>query len=262
MSQQFRHGRPQAGRLREFRQFGVETIGSGAPNADVEVIVLGGSVPPRAWPPPGRAARQLDRRRRVPAGLPREADRVPRTAQGGARRGLPDAAADQPASRVRLQGRRADAARARGAGRSPRTCARPCAEHFAAVRNGLDAAPGSRSCTTRGSSEGSTTTRGRRSSSCRSALAQAQARARRRRAVRRARRGARRTADPRDRVRARAGSDLHGPARGGRRRSRAPRASRASSSRSVPRRRRRAIGSSAICGTRASPRRARSRSDR
>jgi histidyl-tRNA synthetase len=40
VSQQFRHGRPQAGRLREFRQFGVETIGVAAPGADVEVIAL------------------------------------------------------------------------------------------------------------------------------------------------------------------------------------------------------------------------------
>jgi histidyl-tRNA synthetase len=37
---QFRHGRPQAGRLREFRQFGVEVIGAEAPAADVEVIAL------------------------------------------------------------------------------------------------------------------------------------------------------------------------------------------------------------------------------
>jgi histidyl-tRNA synthetase len=37
---QFRHGRPQAGRLREFRQFGVETIGVAAPPADVEVIAV------------------------------------------------------------------------------------------------------------------------------------------------------------------------------------------------------------------------------
>jgi len=36
----WRHGRPQAGRLREFRQFGVEVIGSAAPGADVEVIVI------------------------------------------------------------------------------------------------------------------------------------------------------------------------------------------------------------------------------
>ncbi|MDP9331373.1 MAG: histidine--tRNA ligase [Actinomycetota bacterium] len=37
---QFRHGRPQAGRLREFRQFGVEVIGTEGPVADVEVIAL------------------------------------------------------------------------------------------------------------------------------------------------------------------------------------------------------------------------------
>jgi histidyl-tRNA synthetase len=38
---EFRHGRPQAGRLREFRQFGIEVIGVEDPAADVEVIVLG-----------------------------------------------------------------------------------------------------------------------------------------------------------------------------------------------------------------------------
>jgi histidyl-tRNA synthetase len=37
----WRHGRPQAGRLREFRVFGVEVIGSAAPAADVEVIAVG-----------------------------------------------------------------------------------------------------------------------------------------------------------------------------------------------------------------------------
>ena len=37
---QFRHGRPQAGRLREFRQWGVEVIGTGTPAADGEVIAL------------------------------------------------------------------------------------------------------------------------------------------------------------------------------------------------------------------------------
>jgi histidyl-tRNA synthetase len=36
----WRHSRPQAGRLREFRQFGVEVIGASAPGADVEVITL------------------------------------------------------------------------------------------------------------------------------------------------------------------------------------------------------------------------------
>jgi histidyl-tRNA synthetase len=38
---QFRHGRPQAGRLREFRQFGIEVLGVEDPAADVEVLVLG-----------------------------------------------------------------------------------------------------------------------------------------------------------------------------------------------------------------------------
>ncbi|HET7308772.1 MAG TPA: histidine--tRNA ligase [Actinomycetota bacterium] len=41
VSAQFRHGRPQAGRLREFRAFGIETIGAAGPAADVEVIEVG-----------------------------------------------------------------------------------------------------------------------------------------------------------------------------------------------------------------------------
>lgn len=38
---QFRHARPQAGRLREFRQFGIEVIGVEGAAADVEVALLG-----------------------------------------------------------------------------------------------------------------------------------------------------------------------------------------------------------------------------
>jgi histidyl-tRNA synthetase len=37
----WRYGRPQKGRLREFRQFGVELVGSGLPAADAETILLG-----------------------------------------------------------------------------------------------------------------------------------------------------------------------------------------------------------------------------
>ncbi|MEX1047119.1 MAG: histidine--tRNA ligase [Actinomycetota bacterium] len=37
----WRHGRPQAGRLREFRHFGIEVIGTDAPGADVEAMVVG-----------------------------------------------------------------------------------------------------------------------------------------------------------------------------------------------------------------------------
>ncbi|MGZ5299573.1 MAG: histidine--tRNA ligase [Actinomycetota bacterium] len=41
VASEFRHGRPQAGRLRELRQFGIEVIGIEGAAADVEVIVLG-----------------------------------------------------------------------------------------------------------------------------------------------------------------------------------------------------------------------------
>lgn len=40
----FRHERPQAGRLREFHQFGVEMAGSSSPYADAEVIMLAKTV--------------------------------------------------------------------------------------------------------------------------------------------------------------------------------------------------------------------------
>jgi histidyl-tRNA synthetase len=36
----WRHGRPQAGRLREFRVFGIEVLGSAAPGADAEVVAV------------------------------------------------------------------------------------------------------------------------------------------------------------------------------------------------------------------------------
>ena len=37
----WRYGRPQSGRLREFRQFDAEIVGEGGPGADVEVVALG-----------------------------------------------------------------------------------------------------------------------------------------------------------------------------------------------------------------------------
>ena len=37
----FRYEKPQAGRYREFRQYGVEILGSGSPYSDVEAILLG-----------------------------------------------------------------------------------------------------------------------------------------------------------------------------------------------------------------------------
>lgn len=40
LTQCFRYERPQAGRLREFHQFGIEMLGSNAPNIDAETILL------------------------------------------------------------------------------------------------------------------------------------------------------------------------------------------------------------------------------
>jgi len=41
MGPYFRYDRPQAGRFREFRQFGIEAIGDGSPVMDVEAILIG-----------------------------------------------------------------------------------------------------------------------------------------------------------------------------------------------------------------------------
>ena len=40
----FRHERPQKGRLRQFHQFGVESIGVSGPQADIEVIAVGNQI--------------------------------------------------------------------------------------------------------------------------------------------------------------------------------------------------------------------------
>lgn len=40
----FRHERPQAGRLREFHQFGVEMAGSPLPSADADVILMADTI--------------------------------------------------------------------------------------------------------------------------------------------------------------------------------------------------------------------------
>jgi histidyl-tRNA synthetase len=43
LTRMYRYNRPQAGRLREHRQFGIETFGTDAPSADVEAMVIGDS---------------------------------------------------------------------------------------------------------------------------------------------------------------------------------------------------------------------------
>src|SRR5581483_1584631 len=41
LTRMYRYGRPQAGRYREHRQFGIEVVGTAEPGADVETIVVG-----------------------------------------------------------------------------------------------------------------------------------------------------------------------------------------------------------------------------
>ncbi len=41
LTRMYRYGRPQSGRYREHRQFGIEVVGAGEPGADVEAIVVG-----------------------------------------------------------------------------------------------------------------------------------------------------------------------------------------------------------------------------
>jgi histidyl-tRNA synthetase len=139
VSAQFRHGRPQAGRLREFRQFGVETIGSAAPKADVEIVALG------------------DRFLRA-RGLERIELRVNSIGDAECRPAYrekliaylePHQAELDEDCRTRLRTNPLRVFDCKVDGQTPLVLGAPlisenlcqaCAEHFAAVRNGLDAA--------------------------------------------------------------------------------------------------------------------------
>ena len=71
-----RTGGPRPGRYREFRQFGVEVIGVGEPGRRRRGLRGRGPVPAGPGPRRSRAPGELDRRRGVPAGVPRGADRA------------------------------------------------------------------------------------------------------------------------------------------------------------------------------------------
>ena len=139
VSQQFRHGRPQAGRLREFRQFGIETIGSGAPKADVEIVALGDRF---------LRGRGLERSElhlnSIGDGECRPAYREKLIAYLEPHR---DELDEDCRTRLRINPLRVFDCKIDGQTPlvlgapviSDNLC-QPCAEHFAAVRNGLDAA--------------------------------------------------------------------------------------------------------------------------
>jgi histidyl-tRNA synthetase len=139
VSPQFRHGRPQAGRLREFRQFGIETIGSAAPKADVEIVTLGD----RFLRARGLARTEL-RINSIGDGECRPAYREKLIAYLEPHRDELD-----EDCRTRLLTNPLRVFDCKVDGQTPlvlgapvisENLCQPCAEHFAAVRNGLDAA--------------------------------------------------------------------------------------------------------------------------
>ena len=71
----FRYDRPQAGRYRQFWQFDIEAIGDPGPAIDAEIIELGTRFYREAGLDGRRGPPELDRRRGLPAGLRRRADR-------------------------------------------------------------------------------------------------------------------------------------------------------------------------------------------
>jgi histidyl-tRNA synthetase len=139
VSPQFRHGRPQAGRLREFRQLGVETIGSAAPKADVEIVALGDRF---------LRARGLDR---IELRINSIGDAECRPAYREKLIAYLEPHRDEldEDCRTRLRTNPLRVFDCKVDGQTPLVLGAPlisenlcqaCAEHFAAVRNGLDAA--------------------------------------------------------------------------------------------------------------------------
>ena len=139
VSAQFRHGRPQAGRLREFRAFGIETIGAAGPAADVEVIAVGDRYLR------GRGLAQIELRvNSIGDAECRPAYREKLIAYLEPHR---DELDEDCRTRLRTNPLRVFDCKVDGQTPlvlgapviSDNLC-QPCAEHFAAVRNGLDAA--------------------------------------------------------------------------------------------------------------------------
>jgi histidyl-tRNA synthetase len=139
VSPQFRHGRPQAGRLREFRQLGVETIGSAAAKADVEIVALGDRF---------LRARGLDR---IELRINSIGDAECRPAYREKLIAYLEPHRDEldEDCRTRLRTNPLRVFDCKVDGQTPLVLGAPlisenlcqaCAEHFAAVRNGLDAA--------------------------------------------------------------------------------------------------------------------------
>ena len=131
----YRYAAPQRGRYREHYQLSLESIGSADPAVDAEVIQYYDALLQQPRRRRVRAAAQLDRRPQLPPGVRREAERVARRARRRARRRREAEARDEPAPRLRREGR----AGARGAQDAPKIGESLCAECEAALRAGARA---------------------------------------------------------------------------------------------------------------------------
>ena len=163
----YRYARPQAGRYREHRQFGVEVFGTEAAERRRRGDGRRRPVPARPGHRRVRGPGELDRRRDVPAGLPRGADRLPR----GAPRPTDRRAPRPVRGRTRCG---CSTARTRRAGRSPPRrrgspsgCASRARRTSRPSATGWREAGARRRSSRRPSCAASTTTRARRSSSSR-----------------------------------------------------------------------------------------------
>ena len=134
----FRYERPQAGRYRQAHQFGVESFGFAAPEADVEVIALAYELM-RAHDLERHRERQFDRRRGVPPALSRGATRALRAASRDACRRIRSGGSNAIRCASSIVRRRKIARSSRAAPTMLDVLCEPCAEHFAAVRALLDA---------------------------------------------------------------------------------------------------------------------------
>ena len=136
----YRYENPQAGRLREFHQFGVECFGAPAPQADAEVICRGPRHPGRAGGHRGCAAYQFHRLPRLPENLSGGAARPIFRPGGGAVRHLPGTAGPQSHADSRLQIPGLLPARGAGAPVILDYLCGECAAHFEEVKACLTAA--------------------------------------------------------------------------------------------------------------------------
>ncbi len=101
----FRHERPQAGRFRQFHQIGAEVIGTDSPLADAEaIILLDDLLATLAVPGVELRLGSLGSLESRTAYLDRLKGYL-RAEPGGAERGRPGAHRDEPAARLRRQGR-------------------------------------------------------------------------------------------------------------------------------------------------------------